>query len=58
MTDRLAIWLAWHLPKRLVYWCAVRVGTHEPATMTEQEFIRWEQVPDRRFIDGLQLWHK
>lgn len=22
---RIAMWLAWHLPHELVYWCAVRV---------------------------------
>ena len=25
---RLAMWLAWHLPHKIVYWCVVRVVTH------------------------------
>ena len=26
--DKLLVWLAWALPRDLVYWCAVRVGAH------------------------------
>lgn len=25
MRERMLIWLAWKLPRRLVYWCAVRL---------------------------------
>lgn len=31
MAEKFWIWLAWKLPKGLVYWCAVRVHGH--ATM-------------------------
>ena len=27
-TTRLAMWLAWHLPREVVYWCAIRLVTH------------------------------
>jgi len=33
MKDRLSCWLAWKLPRRVVYWCAVRVLS--TATMDE-----------------------
>lgn len=52
------MWIAWHLPRRLVYWCTIRVATHEPKHLTQQEFIDWEIVPSRRFTDGLRLWTK
>jgi hypothetical protein len=54
--DGLWQWLAWRLPRRLVYWCAVRVGTYEPAGMTAEEWATWDDVPNRRFVDGLGLW--
>jgi hypothetical protein len=56
--DRFWIWLAWHLPRRLVYWCAIRVGTHEPKTLTPDEFAVWEMCGDRRVMDALRFWEK
>jgi hypothetical protein len=58
MSERVWIWLAWHLPRRLVYWCAIRVGTHEPQGLTPEEFARWEFCGERKFRDGLQLWDR
>lgn len=26
--ERLAVWIAWRLPRSLVMWCYVRVGAH------------------------------
>lgn len=56
--DRFWMWLAWNLPRRLVYWCAIRVGTHEPTDLTRGEFIAWEIVPNRTFLDGIRLWER
>ena len=28
MKDKFYQWWAWHLPRRLVYWCFVRVAAH------------------------------
>lgn len=25
MREKLAVWLAWHMPRPLVYWCAIRL---------------------------------
>jgi hypothetical protein len=58
MRDRCFMWIAWRLPRRLVYWCVVRVATHEPTNMTLEEFAAWEQVPARSIMDALQLWSK
>lgn len=51
-----ARWLAWRLPRRLVYWCAVRVvayatlarldGTDRPALTTVEALERWEEQDD------------
>ncbi len=27
-SERLVMGIAWHLPRELAYWCAVRVGAH------------------------------
>ena len=50
------IWLAWKLPLRLVYWCAVRVGayastgcwaTQDRCELTLMEAIRRWTAPDQ-----------
>ena len=56
--DRIWMPLAWHLPRRLVYWCAVRMATYEPADLSVEDFTKWEAVPARRFIDGLRFWDR
>jgi len=49
--EKIWIWLAWRLPKRLVYWASVRlmvsasVGTHSG-----------EPVPDMTITDVLSRW--
>jgi len=29
LQEKLVIWLAWHLPKRVVYWAFIRVATYD-----------------------------
>lgn len=43
--------IAWWLPRRLAYWCAIRLGAH--ATQG-----RWsnQNVPDLTFMDALKRW--
>jgi len=36
------VWVAWHLPTRWVYWCAIRVVAQEPT--------------DRQMLDRLTAW--
>jgi hypothetical protein len=55
-SDTVWQWIAWRLPRRLVYWCAIRIGTFEPRDLTTEEFARWDVVPDRRFADGVTFW--
>ena len=51
MKDKLYRWLAWKMPKRLVYWCAVRVGA---AATTGQ----WSSqvVPELTLIEALERY--
>jgi hypothetical protein len=49
--DNLWMALAWKLPRRLVYWCAVRVGAHATTGAYSSQV-----VPDLTFTDALQRW--
>ena len=49
MKEKLAIWMAWHLPRSLVYWCAVRVGA-APSLYGDQV------VPELTVRDALKRW--
>jgi hypothetical protein len=49
--DKLLRWIAWHLPKSLVMWCAVRVG----ANATQGEYAT-QAIPELTFVDALKRW--
>jgi hypothetical protein len=49
--DKLPLWIAYRMPRRLVMWCAVRVGAN--ATTGEH---RNQVVPDLTFMDALKRW--
>lgn len=53
MSEGLAMKLAWMLPRRLVYWCAIRLGAHA----TQGPFSD-QIVPDLNFVDALKRWDK
>ena len=56
MIERFTIMIAWLLPRKLVYWCAIRLGSE--ATVRD-DIHRYEgDVPDMTFIDALQRWCK
>ena len=50
MVERLFIWLSWKMPRRLVYWCAVRLGA-------ESTVLSNEEVPSIRMMDALRRWN-
>lgn len=50
--EKLCIKIAWLLPKRLVYWCAIRLG----ANATQGEYSN-QIVPDLNFVDALKRWN-
>jgi hypothetical protein len=52
MRDDVCFWIARHLPRRLVYWCAVRLMAHGAAANPTRE------VPAMTGIDYLMAWRK
>jgi hypothetical protein len=51
MKEKIAIWIAWHLPKYIVMWCTVRLG----ANATQNEYSN-QVVPELLFMDALKRW--
>lgn len=51
MLDKMAMWFAWKMPRRLVYMCAVRVHAHA----TQGEYSE-QTVPDLTAMDALARW--
>ena len=51
MKETVIIWLAWIMPRKLAYWCAVRVMAH--ATMNNYSN---QSVPDLLAMDALERW--
>jgi len=51
MKDKIYIWIAWHLPRTLVMWCAIRV--HAYATQG-----KWsgQIAPELTAMDSVQRW--
>lgn len=43
--------VAWMMPRRLVYWCAVRVGAHATAGQYSDQV-----VPDLNVMEALKRW--
>jgi hypothetical protein len=51
MVEKAIIRLAWLMPRRLVYWCAIRVGAHA----TQDQWAN-QSPTDLLFMDALQRW--
>lgn len=51
MRETFWCWLAWKLPQRLVYWCAIRLMAH--ATLPPYGD---QVVPDLNALEALQRW--
>jgi hypothetical protein len=51
MIEKLTMKAAWMLPKRLAYWCAIRVIAHA----TQGEYGH-QIVPDLTAMDALKRW--
>ena len=49
MIEKLCIWLAWKMPRQLVYWCAIRLNAHATAA-------GYETVPELTVMDALKRW--
>ncbi len=51
MMDRIAQWIAWQLPRRLVKWCGFRIGAHA----TQGQWSA-QEVPVLSFMDAMRRW--
>jgi len=51
LVDRFFKWLASVLPRRLIYWCAMRLVVHA----TTRKYSS-ESVPDLRAMDAVERW--
>ena len=51
LLDRIYMFLAWHLPKRLVMWCAMRIGAHATQGKYDTQI-----VPELNFMNAMERW--
>lgn len=51
--EKVVMRIAWALPKKLVYWCAIRVMAHA-TTGKHQDQV----VPDLLALEALDRWDK
>ena len=51
MCEKIMIWIAWHLPRRLVMWCAIRLHGH-----ATQGPWSSQEVPALLDIEALKRW--
>lgn len=51
MREKILTWIAWHMPRSIVYWCAIRVMAHA----TQGEYSH-QVVPDLTSMDALKRW--
>ena len=49
--DKICMFIAWHLPRRLIMWCAMRLGAHATTGKYETQI-----VPELNFMDALDRW--
>ncbi len=52
MKEKILTWICWHLPKDLVYWCAVRVMANATIGIYSKQL-----VTDLRALEALQRWN-
>jgi hypothetical protein len=51
MKDKILMWIAWKLPRRLVMWCACRVIANATTGIYANQV-----VPELKAMDALQRW--
>lgn len=50
--DGVARWVAYRLPRRVVYFAAIRLGAHATGSPEHAH----TEVPELRFVDALERW--
>ncbi len=57
MKEQIVMFVAWHLPKELVYWCAIRLMAH--ASASDKALLAGEDiVPELTCITALGCWNE
>lgn len=51
LRERGWMWLAWHLPRPLAYWAAIRLGANATTGAYSSQV-----VPDLRLTEALERW--
>jgi len=51
MNEKILMFIAWRIPRKLVYWCAIRLGAHA----TQGQYGN-QEVPALTFMDALKRW--
>lgn len=51
LKDKIIMWIAYRLPKRLVYWCAIRVSAHATTGKYSSQI-----VSELRAMDAIRRW--
>ena len=49
--EKLLIWISWKLPRKLVYWCAIRVISNATVGNYSSQI-----VPELLAMDALKRW--
>lgn len=52
MSEKIWIWIAWRLPRPLVYWCAVRLGAY---SSVDPEWSNMSPT-ELKLMDALETW--
>ena len=51
--EKMLIWFVWRLPRRLAYWCAIRVISHATTGPYSDQV-----VPELYAMEALKRWDK
>jgi hypothetical protein len=53
LKEKFQLWVAWHVPRWLVYWCTIRLLAHATSGQHSNQV-----VPDLLAMDALKRWEK
>lgn len=51
LSERVLMWIAWHLPRKVVYWCSIRLMANETQGPYSSQI-----VPELKAMDALERW--
>lgn len=51
--EAVTMWVAWHVPRSVAYWCTIRLGAHATGSKYPTQ-----EVPALTVADALQRWRE